>query len=219
MVAVLQPVNGAKYIPIDRAVVLVGRSADCDAVITNSKKISRKHCCLVQVDDMYYIRDLGSMNGVWLNGARVKREVKMSLGDHVAIGDVEFRFHPNAKVEEKKTMPVAPPSAGHSPRAASPAKDEFEVVEAVLLDDDGNPVEKMRPAEDLLVLDDDDGGNTNEVAVIDADIVDDEPAEEEKKDDGNISMPVLNLSDSLPELASDEGSELDDDDDILKLDD
>ena len=108
MVAVLQPVVQGKLIPIDRAVVLVGRSSDCDAVITASQKISRRHCCLVQVDNMYYIRDLGSMNGVWVNGERVHRESRISSGDRIAIGDVEFLFHPNVRIEQKKTVTSAP---------------------------------------------------------------------------------------------------------------
>jgi pSer/pThr/pTyr-binding forkhead associated (FHA) protein len=111
MVAVLQPVGEGKLIAIDRAVVLIGRGADCDAVITESPKISRRHCCMVQVDETYFVRDLGSMNGVWLNGERVNRESLIQTGDRVAIGDVEFLFHPNARIEAKKT--VAPVVGGN----------------------------------------------------------------------------------------------------------
>ena len=104
MVAVLQPTKKqGKVIAIDRAVVLVGRGSDCDAIITDSQKISRRHCCLVQVDNTYYVRDLGSMNGIWVNGERVSRENLISSGDRVQIGDVEFLFHPNARIEQKKT--------------------------------------------------------------------------------------------------------------------
>lgn len=110
MVAVLQPLKQGKIIAIDRAVVLVGRSSDCDNVINGSQKISRRHCCLVQVDNDYYVRDLGSMNGVWLNGDRVNRDAKMSAGDRLSIGDVEFLFHPNARIEQKKTV-ASPPDA------------------------------------------------------------------------------------------------------------
>lgn len=95
MVAILQPLKNHKPIPIDRAVVLVGRGNECDAVINGSKKISRKHCCLVQSDQSFFIRDLGSTNGVWVNGKRVDCVSEMSEGDRVAIGDVQFQFYPN----------------------------------------------------------------------------------------------------------------------------
>ncbi len=97
MVAVLHPTEAGSQIVIDRAVVLVGRSADCDAVIDFSFKISRMHCVLVQVDADYYIRDLGSMNGVRINGERIEKAVKLVQGAEVAIGDVNFQFHANVQ--------------------------------------------------------------------------------------------------------------------------
>lgn len=104
MIAVLRQVDRKRLIPIDRAVILVGRSAECDVVITTSQKISRQHCCLVQSDQSYFVRDLGSMNGVWLNGQKVNREAEMKAGDRLCIGDVEFRLFTNVKVESKKQL-------------------------------------------------------------------------------------------------------------------
>lgn len=104
MIAVLRQVDRKRLIPIDRAVILVGRSAECDVVITTSQKISRQHCCLVQSDQSYFVRDLGSMNGVWLNGEKVNREAEMKAGDRLCIGDVEFKLFTNVKVESKKQL-------------------------------------------------------------------------------------------------------------------
>ncbi len=104
MIAVLRQVDRKRLIPIDRAVILVGRSAECDVVITTSQKISRQHCCLVQSDQNYFVRDLGSTNGVWLNGEKVNREAEMKAGDRLCIGDVEFKLFTNVKVESKKQL-------------------------------------------------------------------------------------------------------------------
>ena len=90
MVAVLHPTGPGQQIPIDRAVVLIGRSPECDAVIDFSTKISRMHCALVQVDTGYYIRDLGSMNGVWVGGQRVEKDAKLTNGVEVAITTSSF---------------------------------------------------------------------------------------------------------------------------------
>lgn len=108
MVAILQPLKSSNPIPIDRAVVLVGRAENCDVVITGSQKISRRHCCLVQSDENYYIRDLGSTNGVWINGKRVDMQGLMAEGDHIAIGDVQFRFYPNGAA---RPAPLKKPTA------------------------------------------------------------------------------------------------------------
>lgn len=104
VIAVLRQLDRKRLIPMDRAVILVGRSADCDVVITTSQKISRRHCCLVQAYESYFVRDLGSMNGVWLNGRRVNREAEMKAGDRLCIGDVEFQLFTNVKVGSKKQL-------------------------------------------------------------------------------------------------------------------
>ena len=56
---------------LDKPIVLVGRHQECDVQI-NSRKISRKHCCLAQVNDYVVVRDLFSTNGVRINGKRVE---------------------------------------------------------------------------------------------------------------------------------------------------
>ncbi len=107
MVAVLHPTGPGQQIPIDRAVVLIGRSPECDAVIDFSTKISRMHCALVQVDTGYYIRDLGSMNGVWVGGERVEKDAKLTNGVEVAIGDVKFQYLENVQPAAKPARVVA----------------------------------------------------------------------------------------------------------------
>jgi predicted component of type VI protein secretion system len=136
VVAVLQPLKNSKAIPIDRAVILVGRAEQCDVVITGSKKISRRHCCLVQSDSTYLIRDLGSTNGVWINGKRVDMEGEMRDGDQVAIGDVQFHFFPNG-VRKLAPRSIAPASdAGLSDLAGSG-------IEVIDLDNPPKPVEQV----------------------------------------------------------------------------
>lgn len=90
MAVALVPINKGRVIVLDKAVVFIGRHADCDVVLNRSRKVSRKHCCIAQVDDRILIRDLGSLNGVRVNGERIRSEQPLELGDEVAIGDLEF---------------------------------------------------------------------------------------------------------------------------------
>jgi predicted component of type VI protein secretion system len=93
MSAFLVPLDpGLCLIPLEKAIVLIGRQADCDVSLTHSRKVSRKHCCVAQVNDAYVVRDLGSTNGVFVNGSRVRKEAGLALGDELAIGDVRFRL-------------------------------------------------------------------------------------------------------------------------------
>jgi len=113
MAVYLVPVGNGRRIVIDKAVLFVGRHPDCDVMINYSRKVSRKHCCLAQVNSDFYVRDLGSMNGVRVNGKRVKREVKLRLGDVLAIGDVQFILAVEERVQSQR--PQERPEIGDTP--------------------------------------------------------------------------------------------------------
>ena len=91
MAAYLVPVDpGLCVIPLEKAILLIGRQADCDVSLTASRKISRKHCCIAIVNESVIVRDLGSTNGVSINGSCVDREAPLKLGDELAIGMCGF---------------------------------------------------------------------------------------------------------------------------------
>ena len=111
----LVPVEpGLCVIPLEKAIVLIGRQSDCDVSLTQSRKVSRKHCCLAQVNNKIVARDLGSTNGIFLNGERVKKECRVKLGDELMIGDLRFRLQTDPKSER-----VLPKPAKESPRKKS----------------------------------------------------------------------------------------------------
>ncbi len=107
MALYLEPCNGGRQIVFDKAVILIGRQSDCDIVLENSRKVSRKHCCIAQVNHQYLIRDLASMNGVRVNGKRIKQEAVLEVGAEVAIGDVQFVLKDsNAGQPQPPELPV-----------------------------------------------------------------------------------------------------------------
>ena len=101
-------------IPLQRPVLLVGRHPECDVRIELAK-ISRRHCCLAIAYDRVLIRDLGSRNGIRLNG-RLIEEAQLVEGDEVAIGPLLYRL-----VAETPQTPVAgKPSASSTRKAPEP---------------------------------------------------------------------------------------------------
>jgi pSer/pThr/pTyr-binding forkhead associated (FHA) protein len=74
---------------LDKPILLFGRHQECDVQL-NSKKVSRRHCCLAQVADYLVVRDLGSTNGVKINGERVD-EGKIHAGDELTIGNFRYQ--------------------------------------------------------------------------------------------------------------------------------
>ena len=76
-------------IPLDKPIVLIGRHQECDIQIP-SRKISRRHCCVAQVYNYLVVRDLGSTNGVRINGTRAI-EGMLKPGDELTIGNLSYR--------------------------------------------------------------------------------------------------------------------------------
>lgn len=83
-------------IPLEREQVVLGRALEAD-VRVNDTKISRKHATVHTVHDpetrapKYYLTDLGSRNGTYLNGVRIVRE-ELHNGDKIGIGEHILRF-------------------------------------------------------------------------------------------------------------------------------
>lgn len=89
LTATLIGLDDAPDVRIDRPILLVGRNPDCDVVV-DSRKVSRKHCCIAQVNDYLVVRDLGSTNGIQVNGRRLE-ESKVVHGDELIIGNIRYR--------------------------------------------------------------------------------------------------------------------------------
>jgi pSer/pThr/pTyr-binding forkhead associated (FHA) protein len=89
MTAHLLSLSDGPSVLIDKPIMLFGRHQECDVQL-NSKKISRRHCCLAQVDDHLVIRDLGSTNGILINGVKVT-EGTLVPGDELVIGNFRYQ--------------------------------------------------------------------------------------------------------------------------------
>jgi hypothetical protein len=72
----------------DRAVL--GRSRECDIQIADPN-VSRQHAELRREGDGFVIVDLGSTNGIEVNGRRVKRAT-LEPGDRISIGQTDLVF-------------------------------------------------------------------------------------------------------------------------------
>ena len=86
--------DGTRHEVTKRSVVL-GRSRDCDLQLTDAN-VSRRHAELRQEGASYWIVDLGSTNGMEVNGKRVKR-AKLRAGDKITLGSTEITFDRETK--------------------------------------------------------------------------------------------------------------------------
>ncbi len=83
--------QGTRFtIPASGAVV--GRSSSCDVVL-NDADVSRQHARIsFEEGSGWVIEDLGSTNGVVVNGGRVDGRLRLSVGDQITLGPVSGRF-------------------------------------------------------------------------------------------------------------------------------
>jgi Ca-activated chloride channel family protein len=70
--------------------VVIGRIAGCQLTLQDAS-VSRHHAEVTNEDDGFVVRDLDSVNGTSVNGARV-REARLEVGDLVAMGGVTLRY-------------------------------------------------------------------------------------------------------------------------------
>lgn len=69
----------------------MGRSRECDIII-NEKFISQKHLIIWYEDGEWYLEDLGSRNGTYVNGQRIRQEVILDTEDQITVGGLNFIF-------------------------------------------------------------------------------------------------------------------------------
>jgi hypothetical protein len=77
-------------IGLDRDITTIGSVAG-NTVLLNDTGVSRKHVGIRRVDGGYELADLGSTNGVYVNGEKVARR-KLSVGDVIRVGTTEIVF-------------------------------------------------------------------------------------------------------------------------------
>ena len=71
--------------------MLLGRDQFCDIVLRNHT-VSRQHARIVRADDGFYIEDLSSLNGTYVNGRRIKERTRLKHGDRLRFHRKEFEF-------------------------------------------------------------------------------------------------------------------------------
>ncbi|MCX6369851.1 MAG: DUF3662 and FHA domain-containing protein [Solirubrobacterales bacterium] len=77
---------------IGRSGAVIGRSSSCDVVLANPD-VSRQHAQIAYDEvDGWIVEDLGSTNGVIVNGGRVNGSLPLTSGDQIKLGPVSGRF-------------------------------------------------------------------------------------------------------------------------------
>jgi len=76
---------------VGRSGATIGRSRDCDVVLADGN-VSRRHAEVLPTEDGWSVNDLGSTNGVLVNGRRISAATRLEAGDRIELGTSELRF-------------------------------------------------------------------------------------------------------------------------------
>ena len=134
---VVQGRSASTTLRLGDGVTVVGRHDACQLRIKSSQ-VSRKHCEIFEKKGLLLVKDLGSSNGTYVNGKRVKEQRVLEPGDELMIGQVRLRV---TKLGEPEPVGATPGSGAGKPSdtaVAAPAdagEDDFVIEFDESLDD------------------------------------------------------------------------------------
>ncbi len=82
--------NNNRY-PVEKEKFVIGRGSQQTDLTIRDGNISRKHCAVIFHNGAYYIKDLGSTNGIEFRNNRIESK-KIEDGDVFYLCDYELRF-------------------------------------------------------------------------------------------------------------------------------
>ncbi|MFT7619162.1 MAG: pSer/pThr/pTyr-binding forkhead associated (FHA) protein [Planctomycetota bacterium] len=130
---ILEIGNSVERRSVDSNTIVFGRDLSCDVVIDDGS-ISRQHAVVEKTNARWILKDLGSGNGVFIDGAKVRRVVltrgsQFSLGEIVAI---TFLSDSDEVVEQEQAEVEKEVVAGpNEDLSAAPPVDGYEAIEVL----------------------------------------------------------------------------------------
>jgi pSer/pThr/pTyr-binding forkhead associated (FHA) protein len=96
-------------IELKQSEMILGRGSDCTIPIS-SARISRNHAKVYSEENGWWIEDLGSTNGISINGQLTKKQ-RLAVGDEVKLGKLPFKFEiERPALDDEPVAESSPPS-------------------------------------------------------------------------------------------------------------
>jgi len=78
-------------LPVQNNVISIGRASNNDVVI-NNMGVSSQHAIISKKNDLFYIEDLNSTNGTFVNSQKITSQQRVNLQDTIIIGKHTIKF-------------------------------------------------------------------------------------------------------------------------------
>ncbi len=89
-----------QLLEVKQGSVVIGRASVSDLRLQHPS-ISRRHAQVKRVGEQFFVRDLGSQNGTFVNKQRIANEVEVRPGDNIALGNALVRLRGPLQKGEK----------------------------------------------------------------------------------------------------------------------
>ncbi|MBK7859496.1 MAG: FHA domain-containing protein [Archangiaceae bacterium] len=97
-----------QLVQVRQGQLVIGRASVSELRLQHPS-ISRRHAMVTRIAEQFYVKDLGSQNGTFINKERIATEIEIFPGDTVALGNAVLKLRgPLKKEENLEVKPVAP---------------------------------------------------------------------------------------------------------------
>ena len=140
---VLKGTNPGQRIQLVEDTVVLGRNPDCQVPIGGTA-VSRNHAQILHIQGKYYIEDLKSRNGTFVNNEQVTNRLQLNDNDRIKICDFLCTFHETAARPLPAELTPEEPEPPDDPAAST--------VEASLSHASSNLLLESQPAEKVKAI-------------------------------------------------------------------
>ena len=112
------PARGVRYVLPPTRGLVIGRSGFCDIVL-NKRSLSREHARVYELNGQYFISDLGSINGTFVNGRPVHESALLRDGDRINLFDLSLTFFLHDDAQPTSSGEMATVDGEHYTNGAS----------------------------------------------------------------------------------------------------
>lgn len=106
MIVIIEGPSSGQEFTLTKQVTVIGRDEQVDVTI-HAPSVSRRHARILQRDGDFYIEDLGSSNGTFVNGQRIEQVTALHDGDRIALGQalmLRFNTQSDETLDDEQTM-------------------------------------------------------------------------------------------------------------------
>lgn len=79
-------------VPLHNSIVVGRKKESCDIALDYEKSVSGKHCEIIVRDGRFYIKDLQSSNGTYVNDSKILTETEIYTGNILTFGRLKMHF-------------------------------------------------------------------------------------------------------------------------------